>query len=245
MLDLLCAELSAEVYKPFDEWSMLRVINTYEVNDTEAVLCTDGTNLYGVWRGTASLQDVVTDIQFSFQTVAHGNVHHGIHQSLHDVWGAMLVDIMLFDPTEDTTVVFTGHSLGGGLATLAAMELLMAGYDNVKLYTYGSPRVGDNMFCDMLDLFMYGDHFRFVNNNDIVPRVPPRALGFNHAGQIRYATHDGEIRGRMEWLEKLIDRIAGRWDDLFDLGTDGMKDHFIQNYIDVIKASYEEQPVSI
>ena len=41
---------------------------------------------------------------------------------------------------------------------------------NVKaLYTYGSPKVGGKLFVWNLDEL---EHYRFVNNNDMVTRVP-------------------------------------------------------------------------
>src|SRR5262249_43662085 len=51
------------------------------------------------------------------------------------------------------------------------------------LYTYGSPRVGDNTFAEalgnMLALRRIA-HFRVVNANDIVTRVAPRFTGYAH-----------------------------------------------------------------
>ena len=51
--------------------------------------------------------------------------------------------IQLFDPEE---VVFTGHSLGGAMVQLAAIDLLLKGmvgpHRKVKIYTFGQPRFG-------------------------------------------------------------------------------------------------------
>ncbi len=76
-------------------------------------------------------------------------------------------------------VYVTGHSLGGALATIAAMDI--AEKDKLRtlinLYTFASPRVGDNEFADKFNQFTSGDNkkikaFRFANSEDIVPKVP-------------------------------------------------------------------------
>ena len=41
-----------------------------------------------------------------------------------------------------------GHSMGGALATLCAIDLKFAfGLPDVRVYTYGSPRVGNDIFA--------------------------------------------------------------------------------------------------
>ncbi|KAL3089817.1 hypothetical protein niasHT_028290 [Heterodera trifolii] len=50
----------------------------------------------------------------------------------------------------DFQVTFTGHSLGGALASLAAMRTVLEGMrrsDQIKLYTFGQPRVGNVEFA--------------------------------------------------------------------------------------------------
>ncbi len=73
----------------------------------------------------------------------------------------------------------TGHSLGGALAVLATAKLRFEKAQPVSgLYTYGQPRVGDFEFCSRFDQG-FGDYtFRFVNFQDIVPRVPLRNMNY-------------------------------------------------------------------
>lgn len=60
--------------------------------------------------------------------------------------------------------IFTGHSLGGALATIAA---LVAGPDSV--YTFGSPKIGNQAMADSLRTFHL---YRVVNSLDLVPGLP-------------------------------------------------------------------------
>ena len=61
------------------------------------------------------------------------------------------------------------------------------------LYTYGQPRVGDPDFCGNCDTHFGDQYFRFVNNLDIVTRVPladlpalPWPETYAHAGRLLY-----------------------------------------------------------
>ncbi|KAL6651026.1 hypothetical protein ACP70R_009951 [Stipagrostis hirtigluma subsp. patula] len=80
-------------------------------------------------------------------------------------------------------VYVTGHSLGGALATLLALELSssqMAKNDviSVTMYNFGSPRVGNRRFAEVYNAKVK-DSWRIVNHRDIIPTVP-RLMGYCH-----------------------------------------------------------------
>jgi len=69
----------------------------------------------------------------------------------------------------------TGHSLGGALGTIAALDLSCNGIvskDQLHLYTFGSPRVGDVNLAKAV-MNAVSEHWRVVHDKDIVPHVPP------------------------------------------------------------------------
>lgn len=71
-------------------------------------------------------------------------------------------------------VVIAGHSLGGALATLAAVYVKATLDLNVSVYTYSSPKVGNEKFAEFYKkLGLDTSSFRFFNTNDLVPKVPP------------------------------------------------------------------------
>ena len=72
------------------------------------------------------------------------------------------------------TVFFTGHSLGGALATHAALDSALLGLvypEETIIYTQGSPRVGFEKFADYFDK-MFKETYRVVYWKDAIARVP-------------------------------------------------------------------------
>jgi alpha-beta hydrolase superfamily lysophospholipase len=86
------------------------------------------------------------------------------------------------------TLLITGHSLGGALATLCAADVAeswarspVQHRPRIVLHTFGSPRVGDAIFAARLAAHV-PTALRFVAGLDIVPSVPLVAMGYAHAG---------------------------------------------------------------
>ncbi|MBK8068504.1 MAG: lipase family protein [Rhodanobacteraceae bacterium] len=106
-----------------------------------------------------------------------GRVHQGFQQALDSLW-ADLAPVLRQAPRWWCC----GHSLGGALAALAAARVAEAATLAGTL-TYGQPRVGDADLARHLDTLPL---LRIVNASDLVPDMPPEALGYRHAGQLRH-----------------------------------------------------------
>ncbi|EFY84713.1 extracellular lipase [Metarhizium acridum CQMa 102] len=77
-------------------------------------------------------------------------------------------------------VVATGHSLGGGVATLAGAYLRKGGV-RTDIYTYGSPRVGNTAFAEYVSDGRNGRTVRVTNKHDPVTVVPgDSSAGYAH-----------------------------------------------------------------
>uniref|UniRef100_A0A7E4VJU2 Lipase_3 domain-containing protein n=1 Tax=Panagrellus redivivus TaxID=6233 RepID=A0A7E4VJU2_PANRE len=73
------------------------------------------------------------------------------------------------------TVTFTGYSIGGAVATLAAMRTISHQHrvpSAVKLVTFGAPRVGDLTFASSVDREIQSV-FRVTHRGDPVVQWPP------------------------------------------------------------------------
>lgn len=92
-------------------------------------------------------------------------------------------------------VVLVGHSLGGAVACLAALELRVSlGWEDISVTTFGEPRVGNYGFTRFVDevFGLDGDmdledssYRRVTHNSDPVPLLPPGEFGFrSHSGEI-------------------------------------------------------------
>lgn len=204
----------------------------FDIEGTEGFLGVDEYGAYLVYAGTNDWQDVGYDLNAELVDDVFGKVHAGVQEGLDKVW--LKIFPFIEDLANEMPLAVYGHSLGGGYSTLSTARLLDAEIEVSELITFGSLRTGDTVFADTLDAASYDRHFRFVNNNDVVPRLPPRAMGYDHAGQVQVFTESGELKGHMSWLERLLDRIDGRLDDLFELGLDGIKDHSIDYYLKLI-----------
>jgi len=88
----------------------------------------------------------------------------------------------------------TGHSLGGALATLAAVDLAANHRRDVVLYTSGSPRVGGADFRAAFDATV-PVAFRVALQLDLVPKVPGvvRRRQFEHVGRLLQLYPNGAI----------------------------------------------------
>ena len=73
-------------------------------------------------------------------------------------------------------ILITGHSLGGALAKICALDLSVNKVDGtatipVKVVTMGEPRVGNEHFKNVFQEHVQ-DHMRLVMNWDVIPKVP-------------------------------------------------------------------------
>ncbi|CEO94644.1 Fungal lipase-like domain-containing protein [Plasmodiophora brassicae] len=86
-------------------------------------------------------------------------------------------------------VVFTGHSRGGALATLAAFEfnalVRHQGPRNVSLYTFGSPMVGNHRFAEEFNKLPIAQRLT-VFDMDPVPDLPGNFL-------LQLSSHTGSL----------------------------------------------------
>ena len=137
-------------------------------------------------RGTIGLKEWLQDAEFGttrFPRVPEaGNSEDGftemyLSMSLSEgAEAAGIVDSLAAAAWKRPVTAFTvcGHSLGGALATLLALDAAgnaRAPFNVPAVYTYASPRAGDEGFRAKYEQLV-GTTFRIVDNVDIVPNLP-------------------------------------------------------------------------
>lgn len=124
-------------------------------------------------KGTASLYDALTDLNAGLRTSHTG---FQVHQGFYYAFDSILTDLRKFTAKmQGVNVVHCiGHSLGGAIATLAADWLKAnSGVSSVKLYTFGSPRVGLETFAEKCASRVKPENiYRVHHKTDPVPMVP-------------------------------------------------------------------------
>jgi len=102
-----------------------------------------------------------------------------------------------------TSVTICGHSLGGALVTLLALDVAANTiFKNPTVYSYASPRTGDSTFAAMYD-HLVPNTFRIANRVDIVPKLPMPPLyghvnGLNEVNPIQLLPLPAKILVRPE-----------------------------------------------
>jgi hypothetical protein len=85
-------------------------------------------------------------------------------------------------------VYFTGHSLGGALAAICALDSQFHKFltkDRIHMISFGSPRVGNKDFVDSYNERVTNSDV-YINGNDIVPMLPFGFMGYNPLSEIKY-----------------------------------------------------------
>lgn len=159
--------------------------------DTEGVMGIYDQYLVIAFRGTETdeVKDIITDVKVRQLTVPYPDVmpdspvkvHRGFITAWHGVREKVLK--LLADP--ETRQVFqlvcTGHSLGGALAQLCALDIQYNLGVAPEVVTFGGPRVGNAAFVESYTRRI-PHTTRYVNGRDLVPHLPPWLLGYRHTG---------------------------------------------------------------
>lgn len=143
------------------------------------VLSNIGSDLVVAFRGTQSLANFVTDAQVRRVPLFPGSdaeAHEGFFFAFESVRTRLEEAVA---ELRSERVWFTGHSLGGALATLAGLYFAGPG---VSVYTFGAPRVGNAAFRRLYQSQLGAHTFRIVHADDIVPHIPWLLGRYRHVG---------------------------------------------------------------
>jgi triacylglycerol lipase len=254
-LTLLAARLSALAYKakilaePVLKKLGFEEVEFFDVAGTQAFAARCGKSLVVSFRGTepSRIEDILTDARALLTGTCFGKgdlIHVGFRDALElvrerlDAWLAKRL-------AAAEQVLITGHSLGAALATLLYVDWSskVSETARIELVTFGSPRVGDAKFLTCFEERTgKGPNrrvIRFVNDQDLVTRVAPRAMGYQHVGSVYLLDNVGrllrEARAIDEWNRFLSLVIDAAFE--FKTAARGMvRDHGIHLYVGKLEA---------
>jgi hypothetical protein len=142
-----------------------------------------------VLRGTATASEWQKDFDYvqTENAIGDGSTVLNCHKGFLDIYSEFkneLHETLEKNEIKWDTVLITGHSLGGSLATLITLDLYKK--YNTRTYVFGSPRVCDIIPEDIRYMW------RVNNTSDIVPNIPLPVMPNvkNHENPYRY-THGG------------------------------------------------------
>jgi pimeloyl-ACP methyl ester carboxylesterase len=126
----------------------------------------------------------LTDVRIRFTTVQLQAGTAKVHSGFLAAWNELASDARgaidaALAQNPDYRFVITGHSLGAGVATVAASLLRESDYEGTDLYTYGSPRVGNDAFAISVSA-QAGSEYRITHWNDPTSQAPFSILGYRN-----------------------------------------------------------------
>lgn len=188
----LCSTLayraSTEISRIATQTWSLRSCDPLSLGGTNCFVASTSDTIIVSFRGTQQIADWLINLNAVSVGASYGSVHRGFYFAFQSVKLAIEAVIERLG-LGSRKIVLTGHSLGGALAMIAAGE--WTGRLPVSaVYTYGQPCVGFTAFRSFIGVNYPNTIYRFVNEDDVVPRVPP---GYRHVGRVFHFDGQGGV----------------------------------------------------
>lgn len=221
---LVLARYSQLAYEPIEIVKVAlpeATVTLLDRDDSQAYVIETDAETVVAFRGTQvtsgfSMTDVLRNAKIAFVPLGlsqNGKVHRGYKEAV-DVIADDLVEALAHAVRP---LKFTGHSLGGAMATYART---LTPHPDMTV-TFGSPKVGNREF---VKVHSHIHLERFVHGRDIAPKHARPWLGYRHGGSFTKITRGGQVVERSwSWRDELI----------LPFGlTIGTFDHRVGEYVD-------------
>lgn len=225
----------------------------YNFFDAKADMDTDGSSQAHVWinqsareafvffRGTDCRKDALINLDIrqkeKSEQFKNAMVHRGFSRQFYAIENKMNEFLKLYRNEYDT-LTFTGHSLGGALATIATFHYIHDFADEehpplITCHTFGSPRVGDKNFSRLFEKQVPGArHWRVFDYEDPIP-VIPASWRFHHVkGNAICLGRPGKLRIERTDVPWLLRPLSG----IINIRLARLvSSHAMENYISKLK----------
>jgi len=199
----------------FSQVRFLEITQGHRI-DMQCYVMADHDKIVIVFRGNDDIKDWLANFTAITEAgpFADSNAHKGFQDVLEPA-AKELNQILHRFSAETKKIWITGHSFGGALASLYAGMLISNDHPVYGVYTFGSPRAGDETFVKSLNNAVVGPHYRVVNAGDIVVHLPPEPF-YSHAGKRIILKRDKRETSKQSWLLLQITAVKEFFRDVAD-----------------------------
>jgi pimeloyl-ACP methyl ester carboxylesterase len=162
--------------------------------------------IFLAFRGTASWRDWMINFNLLPIKSGWGYAHRGFVSASARLWPEIEVLLLQKNPSRKPIYV-TGHSLGGAIATVAALKLRQQNFRLNGLVTFGQPKVGALEFSNSVSALALKTHRRYVRGVDLVPVVP----FYRHHNEASYFDLNGKEYKGVPLLRWPLDSWLAGW----------------------------------
>ncbi|KAJ6784712.1 hypothetical protein PWT90_00455 [Aphanocladium album] len=187
------------------------IVQNFDIanTDTQASMFRDdkAKEIIVAFRGTSSPKDLDSDLAFTLVPLSASGtncsdckVHNGFQRSYVSIMKPIAEALQGLLCGGDWRFVVTGHSLGGGIAAIAATSFAGLGFQPSEVFTFGEPRNGDAAWAKYASKTLSDDkYYRVTHFTDGVPQIPPVVLGYVHHSPEYYQSQDTNNTAESTW----------------------------------------------
>ena len=174
-----------------------------KITDTQVFICENEEAVWVTFRGTEfdNLNDWATNLDCRFRMTPWGAVHKGFRDDVESVEfdvGAQLVEATI----DNKKIIISGHSQGAADAEQFMMKRCDIFPDlNQLCIAIAPPRSMSKIAAYNFGVIHWSKVFHIINNNDVVTRMLPRFMGYNHTfdRHLRYLDENGKVHSDISW----------------------------------------------
>jgi predicted lipase len=139
------------------------------------------------FRGTDTLEDMKWNLIFKTSVIPYGNKNtkikvHGLWLEQYQSIRSIIHDLIKMHTIEKA--VLTGHSLGGALSIICAVDIQYNFFNDIEVYGFGTPRVGNRDF-NLSYLKRVPKTYLFRHKNDFITSIPYNFMGYHQMPYIQ------------------------------------------------------------
>ncbi len=231
----------------------------HERKDAQGCLLTYPEGAFLAFRGTESLRDWATNLSVVMKRKGNLRFHGGFLGAVENLYGCrpkaygaieehrrrVEEESDQYLPTLEQSlqalvasgkpVFMCGHSLGGAMACVAALIPPLNGWggNGPFVYTFGQPRCLSRESVLHIQANGSVQVYQHVNNEDIVPRLPPPSLGFAHIALSHLYDKEGNLNSGSA-LVKAQNRIK-KFRKRINPARISVRDHAMAGYVELIE----------